>query len=64
PGGIEKENFRLSEARAASVRKYLVKRGVTEDRMEIRGLGSSEPAAVGKTEEDLKKNRRVTFLLR
>lgn len=61
-GGTEKENLRLSEARAKSVHKYLVSRGIPAEKLEIKGYGAAVPASPNTNEEEKKKNRRVTFL--
>jgi len=52
-------NQKLSEARAASVKKYLVGRGVDEGRMTTKGFGKSMPVADNSTDEGRELNRRV-----
>jgi OOP family OmpA-OmpF porin len=54
-------NMTLSEWRAASAKKYLIERGVAEDRMTTVGLGPNDPAFPNDTRADRAKNRRVTF---
>ena len=57
--GSEKYNLRLSEQRAASVRDYLVSRGVAAERLTAKGYGESQPIADNDTEEGRASNRRV-----
>jgi outer membrane protein OmpA-like peptidoglycan-associated protein len=54
-------NRRLSERRARAVRDYLVSRGIAAERLDVRGLGASEPAAANDTEAGRAQNRRITF---
>ncbi len=57
--GSKKYNQKLSELRAASVREYLVSRGVAPGRLVSKGYGESQPIADNSTEEGRAKNRRV-----
>lgn len=57
--GSVKTNQKLSLARAESVKKYLVKKGVAASRISTRGEGSANPIADNKTREGRAKNRRV-----
>ena len=59
--GSEKYNLKLSEKRAASVKKYLVIQGANEDQLEAKGYGESEPIADNNTEAGRAKNRRVAL---
>tara|TARA_R110000772_G_scaffold17946_3_gene50026 strand:+ start:164433 stop:166271 length:1839 start_codon:yes stop_codon:yes gene_type:complete len=53
-------NFPLSEDRANSVVNYLVKRGISRDRIqEVSGKGDSEPIAPNNTNRGRATNRRV-----
>ncbi len=62
--GSETYNQRLSERRAAAVKEYLVKHGVTDGaRIETAGHGESQPIADNSTEEGRFKNRRVEILI-
>jgi chemotaxis protein MotB len=56
-------NWELSTARAASVVKYLVTRGVPGDRLVAAGYGEFQPVDPGNTEEAYKKNRRIELKL-
>jgi OOP family OmpA-OmpF porin len=53
-------NGKLSQARADSVKKYLVERhGISPDRITAKGYGYSKPVASNKTKEGKAKNRRI-----
>jgi len=54
-------NIRLSRIRAQNVFDYLKKKGIPENRMEIKAYYYSQPAADNSTEEGRAKNRRVSF---
>ncbi len=49
----------LSEVRANTVVKYLISKGISEDRLTADGKGSSMPIASNDTKEGKEKNRRV-----
>ena len=49
----------LSERRAQAVKDYMVSKGVAADRIQIKGMGESQPVADNKTKEGRAKNRRV-----
>src|SRR5690606_25331792 len=48
-----------SDARAASVRDYLIGKGVSPDRLEAKGYGASRPVAVNLTSQGRAKNNRT-----
>ena len=55
-------NKKLSEARAESVRQYLLKNfGLPQDMLVSKGYGATQPAAPNDVEEGRAKNRRVIF---
>lgn len=56
-------NWELSTARAASVVKYLVSRGVPADRLVAAGYAEFQPVDTGHTEEAYQKNRRIELKL-
>ncbi len=56
-------NLKLSINRALSVKNYLIRNGVQEDRIITYGKGETEPAAKGNTDENRKQNRRVEINL-
>jgi OOP family OmpA-OmpF porin len=56
-------NLRLSQARADSVKAYLVGKGISSDRMEAKGYGSDQPIENNKTAAGRERNRRVEFMI-
>ncbi|MBA3458340.1 MAG: OmpA family protein [Deltaproteobacteria bacterium] len=56
-------NLKLSQRRAESVRTYLVKRGITADRMTAKGYGENVPLADNRTADGRAQNRRVEFVI-
>jgi outer membrane protein OmpA-like peptidoglycan-associated protein len=61
--GDAKENQKLSEQRAKSVRDRLVAQGVDPAKIMTVGVGSSQPIASNQTEEGRAENRRVEVLV-
>lgn len=61
--GSEAYNQKLSEARAQSVRRALVQRGVAPARVVAYGYGETQPIASNKTPEGRAANRRVEILI-
>ncbi|MGA1225790.1 MAG: OmpA family protein [Tamlana sp.] len=61
--GSEKLNQSLSEARALSVKDYLVKNGIDEFRLSTEGFGESKPIDSNKTRAGRANNRRVEINL-
>ena len=59
--GNAEANRKLSLARAESVRKHLVKKGVAAGRLDARGYGPDRPLASNKTSKGRAINRRVVF---
>ena len=62
--GKEDKNQVLSENRAASVKAYLVTKGIDESRLASTGYGQEKPVADNKTAVGRAKNRRVEMTLR
>ena len=56
-------NWELSSARATSVVKYLISRGVTPKRLVAAGYGEFAPLEEGGSEETLRRNRRIELKL-
>jgi OmpA-OmpF porin, OOP family len=56
-------NKKLSQDRAESVVKALVKRGIADSRMTAKGFGPDVPIGDNTTAEGQQKNRRVQFLI-
>ncbi|OZI39423.1 hypothetical protein CEG14_07860 [Bordetella genomosp. 1] len=57
--GTEAYNQKLSERRAASVKAYLVSKGIDPNRVYTEGKGELQPIATNKTAEGRARNRRV-----
>jgi chemotaxis protein MotB len=56
-------NWELSAARAISVAKYLISKGIDPKRLVPAGFGEFSPIDPADTEEAYKKNRRIEFKL-
>jgi len=56
-------NWELSSARATTVVKYLISRGVSPRRLVAAGYGEFQPLEDGVTEEALRRNRRIELKL-
>lgn len=62
--GSDEYNLKLSEARASSVRAYLVQSNLDPARIgAIRGLGKTKPVATNDTAEGRQMNRRVEIII-
>lgn len=61
--GDAEYNQKLSLERAQSVMAYLIKRGISTDRLAAKGYGSSRPLVPAKTEAARDVNRRVEFVI-
>jgi len=57
--GTEEYNQGLSERRAASVKQYLMGKGIPADRIYTEGKGELSPVATNATREGRAQNRRV-----
>lgn len=57
--GTDADNLKLSQARAESVRNYLVKKGIGGDRIQAKGYGSADPVASNDTPDGKQQNRRT-----
>jgi outer membrane protein OmpA-like peptidoglycan-associated protein len=56
-------NQKLSEDRVMEVKRYLVSRGVAENRISTIGYGGTKPRASNAQEETRRLNRRVEFTI-
>lgn len=61
--GAESTNQRLSQARAESVRDYLIRKGIDGKRLKSVGYGEKFPIANNNTSSGRRQNRRVTVYL-
>ena len=62
--GSEASNIKLSQARANSVRTYLIEKfGIEKDRLTAVGYGPKKPIASNATAEGKQKNRRVEAVI-
>ncbi len=61
--GTHELNMQLSRERAASVRQYIVNRGVKPERLTAAGYGPDRPLVKGNDPDSLAKNRRVEFIV-
>jgi peptidoglycan-associated lipoprotein len=61
--GTDEVNYKLGEARAEAVRRYLNKQGVALNRMSTISYGAAEPVESNKTKEGRSKNRRVVVIV-
>ena len=59
--GNDQINIPLSELRASQVLDYLIKAGISPDRLSIVGYGSSQPIGDNNTTDGRAQNRRVDF---
>ena len=56
-------NLTLSEKRAASVKNYLISKGLASTRFKTTGLGIADPIATNDTADGRSQNRRVEFAI-
>ncbi|SDL08514.1 Outer membrane protein OmpA [Catalinimonas alkaloidigena] len=61
--GADAYNQQLSKQRAAAVRAYLLKQGVTEANLQSIGYGETRPLVGNDTEAGRQQNRRVEFIV-
>jgi outer membrane protein OmpA-like peptidoglycan-associated protein len=61
--GQEEYNQKLSLLRAQSIKKYLQEKGISADRLSVRGFGATQPIADNSTEEGRKQNRRTVIII-
>ena len=58
-----KELINLGNYRSKSVKDYLIKNGVSSERLSAQDMGSDQPASRGTSPFSLAKNRRVEFII-
>ncbi|MDH5674874.1 MAG: OmpA family protein, partial [Myxococcales bacterium] len=62
--GSRESNLKLSQARAESVKRLLLERGVEASRLQAQGFGPDRPVVQGaKSRRDHAENRRVEFII-
>jgi outer membrane protein OmpA-like peptidoglycan-associated protein len=61
--GSHDYNLRLSLQRANSVKKFLVKNGISERRLSVNGYGKTKPIAPNDSEEGRSLNRRIEVII-
>ena len=61
--GDDDYNLELSQQRAASVRDYLLSKGLDRNKIVTTDMGENMPVASNSTPEGLAENRRVEILL-
>ncbi|MDY6968591.1 MAG: OmpA family protein [Spirochaetota bacterium] len=61
--GEEEYNQKLSERRADSVAEYMIKNGISPERLRSIGFGELKPIATNKTKEGRILNRRTEFYI-
>ncbi|MDP3236610.1 MAG: Ig-like domain-containing protein [Myxococcales bacterium] len=61
--GARAMNLKLSEARAESVRQWLIKNGIDAARITAKGFGPDKPIGSNDTDAGREQNRRVEFLI-
>ena len=61
--GTYEHNYALSTARSLAIYQALIERGIHPDRLALRPWGERKPVATGATEDDLRANRAVVFLV-
>lgn len=57
--GNPESNQNLSEARANEVKNYLVKKGISAERIQAKGYGDTQPIQANDSEAGRQKNRRT-----
>jgi outer membrane protein OmpA-like peptidoglycan-associated protein len=61
--GSDQTNMRLSQARAESVREYLLGQGIDPGRLKARGFGKDVPIDTNNSAAGRERNRRVEFTI-
>ena len=61
--GSPQANLLLSRERAESVSTYLISKGITQNQLEVKAFGQTQPITTNATEEGRAQNRRVQFVI-
>lgn len=59
--GPDEYNLALGNRRAAMVKRYMVERGIADERVSIVSYGEERPAVAGSSEDAWSRNRRAEF---
>ena len=59
--GTDAKNLKVSQRRADHIKKELVKKGVSQDRITAMGKGDADPVAANDTDNGRAQNRRAVF---
>jgi OOP family OmpA-OmpF porin len=59
--GADDYNMTLSDNRAASVKQYIIGKGIAQVRIVSKGYGETKPVATNETDDGRQLNRRVEF---
>ncbi|HEX5711387.1 MAG TPA: flagellar motor protein MotB [Sulfuricurvum sp.] len=62
-GSAYRDNLDLSQARASTIVRELIKNGVSAERISSAGFGAAKPLASNTTEANRARNRRVEFYM-
>ena len=57
--GSDASNMTLSQGRASSVKKAMIKRGIAAERIKTLGKGESDPVVANDSDQHRQMNRRV-----
>jgi OOP family OmpA-OmpF porin len=60
--GSDEYNIGLSDRRAASVKTWLVNKGISSSRIQTAGKGENEPIASNQTSDGRAQNRRIEIV--
>jgi outer membrane protein OmpA-like peptidoglycan-associated protein len=60
--GSERVNDLFSLARASRIQAYLLSKGISLDRLDAVGAGSTQPVSSNATEEGRRSNRRIEII--
>ena len=61
--GSYKVNVRMGMLRATTIKKWMVRRGVKEENIEVRSMAYTKPVKAHATEEHRRQNRRVDVVI-
>ncbi len=61
--GGKELNLKLSQRRAEKVKEFLIKNGISSNRLQAKGFGEADPIAPNETEQGREQNRRTEFVI-